>query len=82
MDIPIPILTHGEFAVPAERVLGESAKRDGEEEIDISSYRPMDLCAWQAGRAIQAGRPTFGGEGRAGDKVGVIVRYELDALNG
>jgi hypothetical protein len=59
MDIPIPMLTHGKFAVRAEGALGECAERDSEEEIDISSYRRMDLCAWQAGRAIQAGRPTF-----------------------
>jgi HEAT repeat protein len=32
---------------------------DEAEEIDISVYRRMDLCAWQTGRAIQAGRPTF-----------------------
>ena len=28
-------------------------------EFDINSYRRMDLCAWQAGRAIKAVRSTF-----------------------
>jgi hypothetical protein len=29
------------------------------DDFDTSSYRSMDLCAWQTARAIQAGRPTF-----------------------
>ena len=36
-----------------DEALGES------EEFDINAYRRMDLCAWQTGRAIQAGRSTF-----------------------
>jgi hypothetical protein len=32
---------------------------DGQEDFDISAYRRMDLCAWQTGRAIQAGQQTY-----------------------
>lgn len=31
----------------------------GLKDFDSNAYRRMDLCAWQTGRAIQAGRPMF-----------------------
>jgi len=63
VDLPIPLLTDEAFA-QAERAAGASPRDDEqddqeEEEFDIEAYRRMDLCAWQTGRAIEAGRPTF-----------------------
>lgn len=54
-DIPTPMRDD-----PDEPVTAAPNSPEGEEEeFDIHAYRRMDLCAWQAGRAIQAGRPTF-----------------------
>lgn len=54
LDEPTPMRDDGGLASAAD----EPDDRD-DEEIDIDSYRSMDLCAWQAGRAIRAGRATF-----------------------
>jgi HEAT repeat protein len=59
-NIPTPMLTDEELA--AARVASASlspSDADDEEEFDLDNYRRMDLCAWQTGRAIQAGRPVF-----------------------
>jgi HEAT repeat protein len=53
IDQPTPMLTDSQANEPPVDEPGE------EEEFDVEAYRRMDLCAWQTGRAIQAGRPTF-----------------------
>jgi hypothetical protein len=53
IDEPTPMLT-GDAPPPSDE-----AGEESEEEFDIASYRRMDLCAWQTGRAIQAGQPTY-----------------------
>jgi HEAT repeats len=65
VDLPIPLLTDEAFA-QAERAASASPGDDeegdddqDEEEFDIENYRRTDLCAWQTGRAIAAGRRTF-----------------------
>lgn len=62
-DIPTPMLAEEELVAVSERAFHESTEENHdeelEEEFDLSSYRRMDLCAWQTGRAIQSGRPTF-----------------------
>jgi hypothetical protein len=59
-DVPIPMLTDEELAAaPKQPPPGVGAEQESDEEFDIDAYRRMDLCAWQTGRAIQAGRPTF-----------------------
>src|SRR5262249_55262038 len=59
-DIPTPMLSHEECAAAHKRTGSENAaEQDGDEGFDTDSYRRMDLCAWQTGRAIKAGRPTF-----------------------
>jgi hypothetical protein len=52
-EVPTPLRSDTATAVP------ESGAPGHEEEFDLASYRRMDLCAWQTGRAIQAGRSTF-----------------------
>ena len=62
-DIPTPILTDEEFA--AARAAGatlapnDAADDEDDKEFDLERYRRMDLCAWQTGRAIGAGRPVY-----------------------
>jgi len=59
-DIPTPMLSHGDLTAAPKPTGGEDAvEQDGDLEFDTDGYRRMDLCAWQTGRAIQAGRPTF-----------------------
>ena len=59
-DIPTPMLSHGKLAAAPEPTRGENAvEQDGDGEFDTDAYRRMNLCAWQTGRAIQAGRPAF-----------------------
>jgi hypothetical protein len=63
VDLPTPFLTDEAFA-QSQRAAGANPRDDQEddqeeEEFDIEAYRRMDLCAWQTGRAIAAGRPTF-----------------------
>ena len=58
VDIPTPMLTDAEFAASSSPVVAET-EEESVEDFDIDSYRRMDLCAWQTGRAIYAGRPTF-----------------------
>jgi HEAT repeat protein len=63
IDEPTPVLTDAEFAAVSGKSLGdadeEKGDEEGDEEFDPDSYRSMDLCAWQTGRAIRAGRPVF-----------------------
>jgi hypothetical protein len=56
IDEPTPCVTDCDAAEPPPDAPTDEAQ---DEEIDTASYRRMDLCAWQTGRAIQAGRPTF-----------------------
>ena len=68
IDIPTPMLSPEEAAHraatdPASETAeqgddGEDGDAEEEDECDISSCRRMDLCAWQAGRAILAARAT------------------------
>jgi HEAT repeat protein len=59
-DVPIPMFTDEELvAWQKQPPPGEGAEQESDEEFDIGAYRRMDLCAWQTGRAIQAGRPMF-----------------------
>jgi HEAT repeat protein len=55
-DEPTPMLTEVEAKDLSVDEPGDEAE---DEEIDIESYRRMDLCAWQTGRAILAGRSTY-----------------------
>src|SRR5262249_11128278 len=61
VDHPTPILDEEAFA--ARRAAGATAREDqskqDDEEVNIDNYRPTDLCAWQTGRAIQAGQLVF-----------------------
>ncbi len=50
LDEPTPWLADQEIS-------GEAV--DETDEFDLSRYRRMDLCAWQVGRAIRAGRPVY-----------------------
>ncbi len=58
VDEPTPMLGEGELPAPRQAA-DDSDDGEDAEEFDLDSYRRMDLCAWQTGRAIQAGRPTF-----------------------
>jgi hypothetical protein len=58
-DIPTPMVGDEQLAVAPEQTISATAEQDGEDEPDLDSYRRLDLCAWQIGRAIQAGQPTF-----------------------
>src|SRR5438445_5040105 len=58
VDEPTPLLTDAQIAATHQQAFEECDEKE-DEEFDIDSYRRMDLCAWQTGRAIQAGRPTF-----------------------
>lgn len=58
VDVPTPLRSDADLTADAPALADTSAEA-ANEEFDISSYRPMDLCAWQTGRAILAGRPTF-----------------------
>lgn len=51
VDEPTPLRDGSEIA--------DQSPDESEEEFDVDSYRRMDLCAWQTGRAILAGRPVF-----------------------
>lgn len=61
LDPPTPMLTDAEFALADVPTLAdaEDPDDDSDEDFDTDSYRPMDLCAWQAARAIRAGLPVF-----------------------
>src|SRR5262245_39438672 len=54
VDHPTPFLTD---QAPAPQA--SDASSDDGEEFDMDNYRRMDLCAWQTGRAIQAGQGVF-----------------------
>jgi HEAT repeat protein len=58
VDEPTPLLTDAQIAA-TQQARDEGDEKEDDEEFDIDRYRRMDLCAWQTGRAIQAGRPTF-----------------------
>ena len=58
IDEPTPMRSDAELAVARQAPLAPLHDHY-DEEFDIGSYRRMDLCAWQTGRAIQAGRATF-----------------------
>jgi HEAT repeat protein len=58
IDIPTPLLTDQAPAV-SERASCEGSAPGDPDEFDPSTARRMDLCAWQTGRAIQAGCPKF-----------------------
>ena len=66
VDEPTPTLTDAELAEAARRPPVEPDDDDGE--FDVDSHRAMELCAWQAGRAIAAGRPVFEGLLEDGDR--------------
>src|SRR5262249_4313204 len=58
IDEPTP--RRGEAALTAvTKPPGAESDVPNDEEFDADSYRRMDLCAWQTGRAILAARPTF-----------------------
>lgn len=59
MDIPTPMVADEQLGGDPREAITASAAQDDEDEPDLDSYRRFDLCAWQAGRAIQAGKPTF-----------------------
>ena len=56
-DEPTPMLTDEQLAARMQEPM-LPAKSSGDD-FDIESYRRMDLCAWQTGRAIQAGQATY-----------------------
>jgi hypothetical protein len=58
-DESTPMLTDAEFVATANQAVYGEGDNNEEKEFDTDSYRRMDLCAWQTGRAIQAGQPTF-----------------------
>jgi HEAT repeat protein len=58
-DVPTPLLTGAGSATIPTQADDDQEDSEGEGEFDVGSYRRMDLCAWQTGRDIQAGRPTF-----------------------
>src|SRR5262249_52342068 len=63
VDLPIPLLTDEAFAQAERAASASPSDREevdddqDEEAFDIENYRRTDLCAWQTGRAIAAGRP-------------------------
>jgi hypothetical protein len=57
-DEPTPLLTDEEFAARKQQPLARE-RSNGEDDFDTQSYRRMDLCAWQTGRAIRAGQATY-----------------------
>jgi hypothetical protein len=64
VGVPTPVLTDVEFATVSQAPSGEAVDKDaekgGEDDTwDPESMRPMDLCAWQFARAVQAGRPVY-----------------------
>ena len=58
VDEPTPMLTDAELAAIAYQPPDEPGD-EIDEDYEGEPYRRMDLCAWQTGRAILAGRPTF-----------------------
>src|SRR5215475_12943234 len=65
VDHPTPFLDDQAFAARQASAASARDNKDKEEreqegeEFDIDAYRRMDLCAWQTGRAIQAGQGVF-----------------------
>jgi hypothetical protein len=60
VDEPTPLLSAAGVAVrQASDASDDEDQEEADEEFDADAYRRMDLCAWQTGRAILAGRPTF-----------------------
>lgn len=57
-DEPTPMLLDGVLS-SVDEVPEDDPDDPDDEEFDPSLCRRMDLCAWQVGRAILAGRPTF-----------------------
>jgi len=58
-DDPTPFLEDGAFAAQQGATARDDGGKQEDEEFDIGNYRRMDLCAWQTGRAIQAGQTVF-----------------------
>lgn len=62
IDLPIPMRTDldcSELTLEPVESIEKALDETTDEEFDIKSYRPMDLCAWQTGRAIQSGQSAF-----------------------
>jgi hypothetical protein len=60
VDVPTPLLGDAEFT--ATKARGIQDPPDGHKEPDedaFGSSRPMELCAWQTGRAVRAGQQTY-----------------------
>jgi len=60
VDIPTPLLSDVEFAATkAQGIQEPPAKHVEPVEDAFLSSRPMELCAWQTGRAVWAGQETY-----------------------
>lgn len=59
INVPTPMVGDEQLAVSPEQSISATAEQDDGDEPNLDSYRRLDLCAWQIGRAIQAGQPTF-----------------------